>query len=166
MNPDFVVPVSAQELEDRTAQWSGEIDKAASLVRDQGVTALMAASEWTACVLCRGLQERGIRVPTDVSITGFDGMDPLGVDGMQFTSTRIPGEAMGAEALRRVLLRLAEPSRPTQAIHFACTLIEGKSTAPPHESAMPGPDLKPVHESESKDTIRAAKKLSGSRPKK
>jgi DNA-binding LacI/PurR family transcriptional regulator len=131
MDPSFLIPVSARVLEDRTAPWEDEIDRAANLVRG-GVTALMAASQWSASVLMRGLVDRGLRVPQDVSITGFDDTDPAGIESaLKITSTRIPGEAMGAEALRRVLLRLAEPSRPTQAIHFACTFIEGQTTAAP-----------------------------------
>jgi LacI family transcriptional regulator len=129
MDPSLIVAAPARALEDRNVPWEEEIDRAAEMVREQEVTALMSASQWSASVLCRGLIKRGLRIPEDVSVTGFDDLDPLGIEGMKLTSTRIAGEAMGAEALRRVLLRIAEPSRPAQTIHFACTLMEGQSTA-------------------------------------
>jgi len=124
----LVVKAPARSLEDRNATWEEEVDRAAGLVRQEGATALMAASQWSASVLCRGLMARGLQIPGEVSVTGFDDLDPLGIEGMKLTSTRIAGEAMGAEALRRVLLRIAEPARPTQKIQFACALIEGQST--------------------------------------
>ena len=135
MDPSIVISVSAQELEDRLAQWGNEIDQAAAAVRD-GVTAFVSASQWTASLLCKGLIDRGLSVPGDVSVTGFDDMDPMTVEGMKITSTRVPGEAMGAEALRRVLARIMEPSLPAQTALFSCALIEGESTAAPR--ALPG----------------------------
>jgi len=129
MDPSLVVSVPAKVLEDRTAHWNDEIDRAAGLVR-RGVTALMGASQWSASVLSRGLAQRGLRVPEHVSITGFDDEDRLGIEGLHLTSTRISAEAMGAAALRRVLLRLAEPSQPAHRISFACALVEGQSTGP------------------------------------
>lgn len=141
MDPSIVIPVSAQELEDRFTSWGDEIDQAAMLVRS-GVTAFVSASQWTASVLCRGLIERGLQIPRDVSVTGFDDMDPLGTEGMKITSTRVPGEAIGAEALRRVLGRIVEPSLPAQTALFSCALIEGESTAPPPASAMTGATTK------------------------
>jgi len=128
MDPELVVCAPARALEDRNAGWEEEMDRAAGLVKQKEVTALMAASQWSASVLCRGLMARGLEIPADVSVTGFDDLDPLGIEGMKLTSTRIAGEAMGAEALRRVLLRIAEPARPTQKIQFACALMEGQST--------------------------------------
>ena len=38
----------------------------------------MFASDWAAYNVCRGLMDRGVKVPGDVSITGFDGLkEPL-----------------------------------------------------------------------------------------
>jgi LacI family transcriptional regulator len=134
MDPSIVIPVSAQQLEDRLAHWGDEVDQAAGLARDGGVTAFVSSSHWVASVLCRGLAERGVNVPGDVSVTGFDDMDPMGVEGIKITSTRVPGEAMGAEALRRVLARIVEPSLPAQTALFSCALIEGDSTTPPRDN--------------------------------
>jgi LacI family transcriptional regulator len=133
MDPSIVIPVSALELEDRLATWGDEIDKAAEAISHDGVTAFVASSHWVASVLCRELTARGIEVPGDVSVTGFDDMDPMGTEGIRITSTRVPGEAMGAEALRRVLARIVEPSLPAQTALFSCALIEGESTARPAE---------------------------------
>jgi DNA-binding LacI/PurR family transcriptional regulator len=131
MDPSIVISVSAQELEDRLTTWGDEIDQAAARISRDGVTAFVASSQWVASVLCRGLTARGVNIPKDVSVTGFDDMDPMGVEGIKITSTRVPGEAMGAEALRRVLARIVEPSLPAQTALFSCALIEGDSTAPP-----------------------------------
>ena len=53
---------------------------AAERVRE-GVTAIVCAADHQAYDLISALQKRGIRVPEDVSVTGFDGIHPP--DGMQ-----------------------------------------------------------------------------------
>ena len=136
MDPTFLVPVSARVLEDRTAPWEDEIDRAANLVRG-GVTALMAASQWSASVLMRGLADRGLRIPQDVSITGFDDTDPAGVESALNAFHKNPRRrAMGGErASPCAIATWLSPPGCIQAIHFACTFIEDQTTAPPSGSA-------------------------------
>jgi hypothetical protein len=51
--------------------------------------------------------------------------------GVDLTIIRVPAEEMGAEALRQVLLRTAEPNRPQRAVRFSCELVRGATTAAP-----------------------------------
>jgi len=125
-----VVDLSTTLLEDDKAVWPGELfDKVAALTRS-GVTAWVTSSDWVGTCLYRGLAQRGLDIPRQVSITGFDnreteeGMTPL------LTSVRVPTRQIGVEALRRVLLRNSEPSLPRQTIAYECAFLPGASTGP------------------------------------
>jgi LacI family transcriptional regulator len=126
--PSHVLALPAQLLEDRTASWEGWAEKLTAMV-DDGVTALVASSHWVGCTVCKIFEEKGISVPEEVSVTGFD--NSLGAVGVDLTSIRVPAEEMGAEALRQVLLRTAEPNRPQRAVRFSCELVRGATTAAP-----------------------------------
>jgi DNA-binding LacI/PurR family transcriptional regulator len=133
MDPCLVVPAPTNVLEDCNARPDEVVNHAVSVMRQHGVTAFMAASHWAATFLSRAMTERGIKIPDDLSITGFDDSDRL--PGVNITSTRIDTGAMGAEALHRVTLRLAEPRRPQQVISFSCSLVVGESVAAPKSLA-------------------------------
>ena len=47
----------------------------ALLTANPGVTALICANDWMAVGALRALRERGLRVPRDISVTGFDNVN-------------------------------------------------------------------------------------------
>lgn len=97
--------------------------------RDAGVTAWMCSVDSVGYHLWKRLADRGLSVPGDVSITGFDtdeqmfGLPPL-------TSVRIPFVSMGQCALLRLLDRIERPAQPPQQIHFDCEVVDGQSVGP------------------------------------
>ncbi|RAX21317.1 LacI family transcriptional regulator [Actinomyces sp. Z5] len=77
------------------------------LVMQERPTALIAGNDLVAFRLISALGTRGIRVPEDISVTGFDGL-PLGASfNPPLTSVRQPITEMGATALA-VAQRVAE----------------------------------------------------------
>ncbi|GAA2319692.1 LacI family DNA-binding transcriptional regulator [Glycomyces scopariae] len=68
-------------------------------------TAVFAATDMVAAGVLRALRERGVRVPEDVSVVGFDDI-PLASDlTPALTTVRVPHEQPGREAVRRALHR-------------------------------------------------------------
>jgi len=76
------------------------------------------------------LVNRGLRVPEDVSITGFDAQSDLSPECL-LTTVTVPMETMGAAALKRAVERLQNPGSQPSHITYSCPLRVGKSTAPP-----------------------------------
>ncbi|HSN12537.1 MAG TPA: LacI family DNA-binding transcriptional regulator [Propionibacteriaceae bacterium] len=70
-------------------------------------TALVGVVDAVALSARQALQERGLRVPDDVSVTGFDDIDPLPGLDLGLTSVRVPFEEVGRRALSLALDRAA-----------------------------------------------------------
>ncbi len=63
-------------------------------------TAIVAQSDLLAAGIVRAAVERGLRVPADLSVVGFDGVE---VDGIELTTIRQPAVDRGRSAGRAVL---------------------------------------------------------------
>jgi LacI family transcriptional regulator len=76
------------------------------------------------------LPARGIRVPEDCSVTGFDGLEPPA--GLRrVTSMRVPHEHIGSSALTRLINRIEHPASPRRKILVEAQLVQGESIAAP-----------------------------------
>jgi leucyl-tRNA synthetase len=76
------------------------------------------------------LAARGLRVPSDVSITGFDGQPvPPGLPAL--TTVAVPNADIGASAAARLVNRLLQPSSQRRLTLVTPRLVEGATTAPP-----------------------------------
>jgi LacI family transcriptional regulator len=93
-----------------------------------GVTALMVYNDYFATVVIRRLRERGVRVPEDISVVGFDNVRPPGYDGPPLTTAAMPLEELGAEAARMLYWRLAHPDAPPRKLVLNTPLVEGATT--------------------------------------
>jgi LacI family transcriptional regulator len=97
--------------------------------RDEaGVTALMVYNDYFAAVVIRRLRERGVRVPEDISVVGFDNVRPPGYDGPPLTTVAMPLEELGAEAARMLYWRKAHPKAPPRKLLLAAPFVEGATT--------------------------------------
>jgi LacI family transcriptional regulator len=76
------------------------------------------------------LQARGIRIPEDCSLTGFDGLDPA-AGQKRITSMRVPHEHIGSSALTRLVNRIQHPLAPRRKILVEAQLVEGETIASP-----------------------------------
>jgi DNA-binding LacI/PurR family transcriptional regulator len=107
----------------RMVSLEDSFDLAAAQVKS-GVTAFVCAADHQAYDLVRGLRERGVRVPEDVSVTGFDGIEPP--EGMPALSTvEIPYRNIGYFAAKRLKDLLQKRFGPSQHILLGCQLREG-----------------------------------------
>jgi LacI family transcriptional regulator len=102
------------------------------LRRDAGLTAIVAANDTVALGVCAALRDRGLTVPGDVSVAGFDDL-PFSVDASPaLTTVRIPLQEAGARAGRFVMGRQSPPPGGTATV--ATELMVRDSTAPPPTS--------------------------------
>ena len=73
---------------------------------------------------------RGLRVPHDISITGFDDLDLASAVDPPLTTMRVPSAAMGTAAAHYLLARIAGRDVPSRE-RLEAVLIERGTTAPP-----------------------------------
>ncbi len=126
-HPEWVLNVQKKERRLTPMQVA---DTVAAKTKEDGVTAWVCAADHQAYPLMQELQTRGIRVPEDCSITGFDGLEPPA--GLRrATSMRVPHEHIGSSALTRLMNRLQNPTSPRRKILVEAQLVEGETISQP-----------------------------------
>ncbi|MER6121317.1 substrate-binding domain-containing protein [Streptomyces sp. NPDC001795] len=94
-------------------------------------TAVFVCSDRMALGACAALAERGLRVPDDVSVVGFDDLPEARWATPPLTTVRQPLSEMAATALR-LLVRMMAGARPEGTrTELSTRLVERASTAPP-----------------------------------
>lgn len=61
--------------------------------------AIVCSNDYMAISVCDALQTRGIRVPEDIAVTGFDDLDEAKFYVPPITSMRVPSDRMGIRAI-------------------------------------------------------------------
>lgn len=92
-------------------------------------TAVLAQSDLLAVGVLQVAAELGLRVPEDLSLTGFDGVPIEGLAGHDLTTMVQPAAEKGREAGRTVRALLAGDE--VGSVVFRCTFHRGATTAPP-----------------------------------
>ncbi|WP_406381562.1 LacI family DNA-binding transcriptional regulator [Streptomyces sp. NBC_01618] len=99
------------------------------LRREPEVTAIVAANDTVALGASAAIRDRGLRIPEDVSVAGFDDL-PFAVDAVPaLTTVRLPLFEAGARAGRLAMGKEAPP--PGGIATIAAELMVRGSTAPP-----------------------------------
>ena len=133
-DPAAVIDIAERPLmeEGHDDAWTAHIEQARTATQG-GVTAWVCSSDWPGNQLHRGLVAAGLRVPTDISITGFDDSEPVTLGMPPLTTTYLPRPEMGNAAVKRLIHRLNEPDADYRRIQFSCPLIDHGTTAPPRK---------------------------------
>ena len=98
-------------------------------LRSDRVTAWICVNDFVGYHIIRQLNQRGIRVPEDVSIAAFDNFDPP--SGLpKLTTIDGPFEAMGKVAVERLIERIIHKDIPPVYSMLNTRLIIGQSTGP------------------------------------
>ncbi|MFF2011248.1 LacI family DNA-binding transcriptional regulator [Streptomyces sp. NPDC058195] len=101
------------------------------LRREPEVTAVVAANDTVALGACAAVRDRGLGIPGDVSVAGFDDL-PFSVDAVPaLTTVRLPLSEAGARAGRLAMGKENPP--PGGIATIAAELMVRGSTAPPRE---------------------------------
>ncbi|MDA3648516.1 LacI family DNA-binding transcriptional regulator [Saccharopolyspora indica] len=109
---------------------SGASAAAQLLEIDPDITAIVCTSDILALGALSEARNRGLRVPEDLTITGFDGIPDAERAGL--TTVRQPWLEKG-RAAGRLLLEPGEPGRPRH-IQLETQLITGSTSAPPRSA--------------------------------
>ncbi|MFF8601541.1 LacI family DNA-binding transcriptional regulator [Streptomyces sp. NPDC015232] len=108
---------------------SGHAAVARLLAEDPGLTAVVAANDTVALGVCAALRKRGLGIPDDVSVAGFDDL-PFSVDAAPaLTTVRLPLHEAGARAGRLALG--AEDPAADGPVTVPAELVVRNSTAAP-----------------------------------
>ena len=95
-----------------------------------GPTALLCFDDAVASVAAQALESRGLRIPEDVSVVGFNDSEYAKAGRPQLTSMRQPVERMGRMAAKMMLDRIETPDRPFRQVRLPEELIVRDSTGP------------------------------------
>lgn len=127
--------VRSDYLLDRDFTFDSGIELADELFAlDVPPTAILAASDFQALGVIEAARRRGLRVPEDLSVVGFDDLIVSQMSAPPLTTVHQPIDLMGAMAVRALLSRTSgsELDRVTHA-ELATHLVIRSSTASPSE---------------------------------
>ncbi|MCM3778557.1 LacI family DNA-binding transcriptional regulator [Microbacterium hydrocarbonoxydans] len=92
-------------------------------------TAIFAQSDLLAVGVIRAAEELGLRVPQDLSVAGFDGIDADGLGDLVLTTSVQPAMEKGRAAGEQVARMLQ--GEPGISLHLTCRFRAGTTTAAP-----------------------------------
>lgn len=95
----------------------------------QDVTAVVCANDFFALALWRGAEEKGLRVPADLSITGMDNIPEAALRGL--TSIAQPFALIGQTAMNTIIALLDGADAEASSRVLPVELIQRASVAPP-----------------------------------
>ncbi|MEU1056765.1 substrate-binding domain-containing protein [Streptomyces sp. NPDC005876] len=127
-------------------------------------SALVTANNAMTIGALRALRDRGLSVPGDMALCCFDDFDWADLFSPRLTAVAQPSRELGAQAVRLLLERLAEPDRPARTVRLPCAFVHRTSCGCP-EDAPPAPtDHYPPQSPKAPKTpkTRRAPKSSGS----
>ncbi|GLV53995.1 LacI family transcriptional regulator [Dictyobacter sp. S3.2.2.5] len=103
-------------------------------------TAVFAHQDLLAIGIIAGLQRAGIRVPEDIAIVGYDGLEIASVYNPPLSTIIQPTHAMGMQAMRLLADKLeGKTSDETEPLH--CQLAVRRSTVPTLAQEWISPDI-------------------------
>jgi DNA-binding LacI/PurR family transcriptional regulator len=93
-----------------------------------GATALFCGNDLVGLSALQLLKGEGYAVPEDVAVIGFDDLPVAEMADPALSTVRLDWEAIGAEAMRLVTLRLADPDGPPRQLQLGGVVVERRST--------------------------------------
>ncbi|MGO4533418.1 LacI family DNA-binding transcriptional regulator [Leifsonia sp. 2MCAF36] len=94
-------------------------------------TAVFVANDQMAIGLMAALRGRGLRIPEDISVVGFDDVPEAAYFVPPLTTVRQDFGSLGALTMQQVLIALEEPETGAESIPIPTRLVLRESTAPP-----------------------------------
>jgi LacI family transcriptional regulator len=101
------------------------------LDRSTRPTAIVTVNDYLAVAAMRVIAQRGLCIPTDISLAGFDNIPLAQYLTPSLTTVDVGGPDRGRAAVRLLLERLKDPKGPRQVVKLPATLHVRESTGPP-----------------------------------
>ncbi|AQU66727.1 LacI family DNA-binding transcriptional regulator [Streptomyces niveus] len=124
--PDLRAEMMTQAEGERTTD--ALLDRAAVHERPQ---AILFANDQMAIGALHALERRGVRVPEDIAVTGFDGIPMSRIVRPSLTTVRQPMRRLGEEAVELLIQRLADPTRDPVSLMLPVSLTHRASCGCP-----------------------------------
>lgn len=105
-----------------------------SLPEDRRPTAIACANDLSAFGVLSWAEEQGIKVPEQLSVTGFDNMEIASLSFASLTTVEQPRRKMGRIAAEMLLNLINNDALETNSIVLPCKLIMRDTTAPPERA--------------------------------
>jgi LacI family transcriptional regulator len=102
-------------------------------------TAIFASNDVMAMGVMDAVRNRGLRVPEDISIVGFDDIPQASLIHPAITTINQPLEKMGRVATQMLLDLLGHPDRDANRIELPTQLVVRDSCSPPHTARVTEP---------------------------
>ncbi|QDB78935.1 LacI family transcriptional regulator [Georgenia sp. 311] len=102
---------------------------AAGMLLDHGCTAIICGSDLMALGAVRAVRSRGLSVPQDVSVVGFDDSPLMAFTDPPLTTLRQPVDAMSHAAVTSLIAEVKGARAPRSELLFVAELIVRHSTA-------------------------------------
>ncbi len=118
------------EVEDWLPDLAAEAIARRIAARGLDFTAVLTAGDSLAFGTIRGLAQRNVSVPQQVSVIGMDDLPQSAFSTPPLTAMHIPMREMGSEALSLLLDHLGGGPMLARRVELACRLVERQSTGP------------------------------------
>jgi LacI family transcriptional regulator len=106
-------------------------DAVMDLIDSQGLpTAILCTNDFHAVGAIAACRERGVSVPDELSVIGFDDLEMAAYLSPPLTTVRVPAAEIGLCAAK-AMVGLLERNEPLCSVEFEASLIVRRSTAPP-----------------------------------
>jgi LacI family transcriptional regulator len=99
-------------------------------------TALVTANNAMTIGALRALRGRGLSVPGDIALCCFDDFAWADLFSPRLTAIAQPSKAIGAQAVRLLLDRLAAPDRPARTVRLPCAFVHRTSCGCPEQPEL------------------------------
>jgi LacI family transcriptional regulator len=103
----------------------------ADLPADRRPTAVFCANDLIALGLLQELIQRGLRIPDDLAIVGYDDIEFAAAAATPLSSVRQPREQLGRTAAHLLLEELNDPDHQHRHVLFKPELVVRQSSARP-----------------------------------
>lgn len=114
-------------------------EKIFPLINPEKHYGVVAANDDIACSIIDALMDKGIRVPEQVGVTGFDDSDMAIHRRLKITTMRIPTKEIGRVAVRMILNRLSgRVSEPAKVVLKARLIVRDSCGCGRHDNSIPG----------------------------
>jgi DNA-binding LacI/PurR family transcriptional regulator len=94
-------------------------------------TAFLTSNDFMALALCQAARERGLRVPEQLSVLGFNDQREAAPADPPLSTVRVPRRELARQAVDLALLAASQPQAPFQRRKLDCELVVRATTAPP-----------------------------------
>jgi DNA-binding LacI/PurR family transcriptional regulator len=92
-------------------------------------TAVLVGSDTQAMGVLDAARRRGLRVPADLSVVGYNDIDPA--QYLDLTTVRVPTRALGEQGMALLLTALERPETPPQTVRLPTELVIRGTCGPP-----------------------------------